>query len=40
MYICVDFDGTIVEHEFPAIGLPVPGAVEKMIHEHQKEWGP
>ena len=27
MYICVDFDGTIVEHEFPNIGAPVPGAL-------------
>lgn len=24
--IAVDFDGTIVEHVFPAIGKPVPGA--------------
>ena len=28
MYICVDFDGTIVDHRFPAIGKPVPGAVK------------
>jgi len=27
-YIAVDFDGTIVAHEFPDIGSPVPGAVE------------
>lgn len=33
MYICIDFDGTIVKHEYPAIGAPVPGAIEKM-----KEW--
>ena len=26
--IAVDFDGTIVEHRFPQIGQPVPGAVE------------
>jgi hypothetical protein len=26
--IAVDFDGTIVEHEFPAIGAPAPGAFE------------
>ena len=26
--IAVDFDGTIVEHEFPEIGKPVPGAFE------------
>jgi len=28
MYICVDFDGTIVEHRFPEIGPAVPGAIE------------
>ncbi len=27
MYICVDFDGTIVDHQFPKIGQPVPGAI-------------
>lgn len=30
MYICVDFDGTIVEHEFPYIGRPVPAALETL----------
>lgn len=30
MYICIDFDGTIVDHRFPEIGPPVPGAVEWM----------
>jgi hypothetical protein len=25
--ICVDFDGTIVEHRYPDIGAPVPGAI-------------
>lgn len=25
--IAVDFDGTIVEHKYPAIGDPVPGAI-------------
>lgn len=24
--ICVDFDGTIVDHQYPDIGQPVPGA--------------
>ncbi len=33
MIICVDFDGTIAEHEFPDIGAPVPGAFEWM-----KKW--
>lgn len=28
MIVAVDFDGTIVEHEFPEIGAPVPGAFE------------
>ena len=30
MLVAVDFDGTIVEHEFPEIGAPVPGAFEWM----------
>jgi hypothetical protein len=28
MKIAVDFDGTIVDHRFPEIGSPVPGAFE------------
>lgn len=28
MIIAVDFDGTIVEHEYPAIGPDVPGAFD------------
>lgn len=34
MYICVDFDGTIVDHRFPEIGIPVPDAIKwlKRIH--------
>lgn len=28
MYIAIDFDGTIVDHVFPEVGDPVPGAVE------------
>ncbi len=28
MYICVDFDGTVVDHRYPDIGEPVPGAVK------------
>jgi len=27
MYICVDFDGTIVDHCYPGIGEPVPEAI-------------
>lgn len=30
MYICIDVDGTIVEHEFPLLGRPVPMALEVM----------
>ena len=28
MYICVDFDGTVVEHRYPYIGKPVPHAIK------------
>jgi len=28
MYICVDFDGTLVDHRFPEIGKPVPDAIK------------
>lgn len=31
--VAVDFDGTIVTHQYPEIGLPVPGAIEWM-----KKW--
>lgn len=30
LIIGVDFDGTIVEHKFPDIGKPVPGAIETL----------
>ena len=30
MYVCIDFDGTIVDHAFPEIGDPVPGAIEEI----------
>ena len=30
MILAVDFDGTIVKHRFPAIGDPVPGAIESL----------
>lgn len=30
MVICIDFDGTIVEHAFPVIGEPLPLAFEVM----------
>ncbi len=31
--ICVDFDGTIVDHVYPEIGKPVPGAIDYL-----KKW--
>ena len=30
LVIGVDFDGTIVEHQYPRIGPPVPGALETL----------
>lgn len=30
MVIAVDFDGTIVEHEYPRIGKPIPFALETL----------
>lgn len=30
MTIAVDFDGTIVTHEYPAIGRPIPFAIEAL----------
>ncbi len=29
--IAIDFDGTIVKHEYPELGEPVPGAIETML---------
>ncbi len=34
MYICIDFDGTVVDHTFPDIGEAVPGALEAMKEFH------
>ncbi|MDP3481554.1 MAG: hypothetical protein Q8R88_17455 [Desulfoprunum sp.] len=31
MYICVDFDGTVVDHRYPDIGEPVPGAIKWLL---------
>jgi hypothetical protein len=28
MLLAIDFDGTIVEHRYPRIGAPVPGAIQ------------
>jgi len=30
LLIAVDFDGTIVEHQFPELGAPLPGAIETL----------
>ena len=30
MIIAIDFDGTIVDHRYPGLGLPVPGAIDWM----------
>jgi hypothetical protein len=27
MYVCVDFDGTVVDHRYPDIGKPAPEAI-------------
>lgn len=34
MIICVDFDGTVVDHKFPAIGEPVPDAINWLKRLH------
>lgn len=31
MIIAVDFDGTIVEHEYPKIGRPIPFAIDTLL---------
>lgn len=39
MIIAVDFDGTIVEHRYPAIGQEIPFAIEtlkKLAHEQHR----
>lgn len=35
---CIDFDGTIVEHAFPEIGEPLPGAFEVLRDMQQAGW--
>ena len=35
MYICVDFDGTVVDHRFPYIGEPVPLAIKWLKRWHE-----
>ena len=31
MIIAVDFDGTVVEHDYPRIGAPIPFAIETLL---------
>lgn len=31
MVIAVDFDGTVVEHQYPKIGRPIPFAIETLL---------
>jgi Predicted hydrolases of the HAD superfamily len=35
MRIAVDFDGTVVTHEYPKIGKPIPQAIEVLKELHQ-----
>ena len=35
MFICVDFDGTIVDHRFPELGEPVPDAIKWLKRLHK-----
>lgn len=36
MTIQLDFDGTVVEHVYPEIGLPNPGAIEVILKLQKK----
>jgi hypothetical protein len=36
MTIAVDFDGTIVTHEYPKIGKPIPFAIETLLRLQQE----
>ncbi len=38
MIIAVDFDGTIVEHQYPKIGAPIPFAIETLIKLRQEHY--
>ncbi|MCL1942819.1 MAG: hypothetical protein FWF54_04640 [Candidatus Azobacteroides sp.] len=37
MVIAVDFDGTIVEHKYPAIGQEIPFAIDTLIRLQREE---
>lgn len=36
MYICVDFDGTVVDHRYPDIGEPAPDAIRFLLEWKRK----
>lgn len=36
--LLVDFDGTIVDHDFPKIGDPIPGAIETLKELRENGW--
>ena len=36
MYVCIDFDGTIVDHEYPEIGQPVPKAIDWLLRLQER----
>ncbi|MBO6507375.1 MAG: hypothetical protein JJ979_02630 [Roseibium sp.] len=35
--VAIDFDGTIVEHEYPRVGAPVPGALDFIKQFQEKQ---
>ena len=37
MVIAIDFDGTIVTHEYPKIGKPIPFAIQTLKKLQKKE---
>ena len=37
MVIAVDFDGTLVTHEYPRIGKPIPFAIQTLIKLQQED---
>ena len=37
MTIAVDFDGTIVTHEYPKIGKPIPFAIDALKRLQQED---
>lgn len=36
MYVCVDFDGTIVDREYPDLGRPVPNAIPTLLEAQSR----